>query len=251
MTRKSERQWRISVARAVMIGIVLAGVGGVAWAATRAADSSVISACVAPGNPQLLYSANGTCPGGQTLITWNQQGPQGQPGPQGAPGASAASAATTAFGPSKYANGFTISAELTQPGNYEFAGTIQNEFVITPKKGPNFSVYCAVLSGPPNGSATRLTDATTTYFYNRHTRVYQPSGFNGPDGLDAVQVVTAHDVPLEVYYTCKKQGVAGKVVYTHPALTLTAARALHLKVGPALPIHQTVGPGPLRVLNNK
>jgi hypothetical protein len=251
MTRESGRKWRASFVRAAVIGIALAGIGGVGWAATRAADPGVISACVEPASSQLFYSSTGTCAGGQTLVTWNQQGQPGQPGAQGPPGASAASAVTTAFGPSKYSGGFSISAEVTQPGNYEFAGTIQNELVITPKKGPNFSVYCAVLSGPPNGSATRLSDATTTYFYNRHTRVYQPSGFNGPDGLDAVQVVTAHDVPLEVYYTCKKLGVAGKVIYTHPALTLTAARALHLKVGPALPVHQTVGPGPLRVLNNK
>jgi hypothetical protein len=251
MTRESGRKWRASFVRVAVIGIVLAGIGGVGWAATRAADSGVITACVEPASSQLFYSSTGMCPGGQTLVTWNQQGPQGQPGPQGAPGASAATAATAAFGPSKYTNGFSISAEVDQPGNYDFAGTIQNELVVTPKKGSNFAVYCAVLSGPPNGSATRLTDATTKYIFNRHTQAYQPSGFNGPDGLDAVQVVTAHDVPLEVYYTCKKLGVAGKVIYTHPALTLTAARGLHLKVGPALPVQQTVGPGPLRVLNNK
>jgi hypothetical protein len=197
----------------------------------------------------MFYSASGSCPGGQTLVTWDMQGQQGQVGPQGPPGASAASAATTAFGPSKYTNGFTISAEVDAPGNYDFAGTIQNELVSTLPKGANFKVYCAILSGPLNGSATVLTDASALYIYNRHKRVYQPNGYNGPDGLDAVQVVSAHDVPLEVYYTCKKVGIAGKVIYTHPGLTLTAAKALHLKVGPALPIHQTVGPGPLRVLN--
>jgi hypothetical protein len=250
MTRESGGKWRASFVRAAVIGIVFAGIGGVGWAATRANDSVVISACVDPASGGLLkYSPSGTCTAGQTLVTWNQQGQQGQVGPQGPPGASAASAATTAFGPSKYVNGFTISAEVDTKGNYDFAGTIQNELVTTVRPGRNFSVYCAVLSGPPNGSATRLTDTTTTYFYNRHTRTYQPNGFNGPDGIDAVQVVGTNDVPLEVYYTCKRLGISGRVIFTHPALTLTAARALHLKVGPALPVHRIVGPGPLRVLN--
>jgi hypothetical protein len=249
MTRANGQKRRANVVRVAVIAVVLAAVGGVGWAATAATGSSVITACVEPAGGQMIYSATGTCPSGQTLVTWAEQGQQGMTGPQGPPGASASSGVTTAFGPSKYVNGFTISAEVDAKGNYDFVGTIQNELVNTPKKGPSFSVYCAVLSGPPNGSATRLTDATTTYFYNRRTRVYQPNGFDGPGGLDAVQVVTAHDVPLEVYYTCKKQGIAGKVIYTHPALTLTAARALHLKVGPALPIRQKVGPGPLRVLN--
>jgi hypothetical protein len=251
MNGEDGRKWRASFVRVAVIAGVLCAIGGIGWVATGATTSSVISACVEPASSQLFYSSSGTCPGGQTLVTWDQQGqqgPQGQPGQQGPPGASAASAATTAFGPSKYVNGFTISAEVDTKGNYDFAGTIQNELVTTVRPGRNFSVYCAVLSGPPNGSATRLTDNTTTYFYNRHTRTYQPNGFNGPDGLDAVQVVGPNDVPLEVYYTCKKLGISGRVVFTHPALTLTAARALHLKVGPALPVHQVVGPGPLRVL---
>ena len=104
---------------------------------------------------------------------------------------------------------------------------------------------CSLLSGPQNGSATGLTTTTQTFFYNRRTKTYEPNGFDGPAGLDVAQFVQANQVPLVVYYTCKRTGQGGRAYFTHPALTLAIAQSLHLHVGPALPVQHVVGPGPL------
>ncbi len=203
----------------------------------------MLTACVDPAGGPLVYSASGTCTSGQTTVQWDKQGPQGPPGAPGAAGASATQA--VAFGPAKYTNGFTISSTVTTRGNYAFEGTIQREQAIAYGPRSTFKVTCSLLSGPPNGSATVLTTATQTFVYNRHTKTYQPNGFDGPAGLDVAQFVRADQVPLSVYYTCRKSGTGGRVYYTHPALALVIAQSLHLRVGPALPVQHVVGPGPL------
>jgi hypothetical protein len=243
---RAVRSWRSRVGTVIALGAFALGAAGIGWAATRAADAGAITACVEPASNALFYSTNGTCPGGQTTVVWNETGPQGAPGapgPQGLPGASATQGMT--FGPSKYTNGFTISGTVTARGNYAFEGTVEREQATTVHPGRNFQVICSLLSGPPNGSATQLTSTTQTFVYNRKTKTYEPNGYDGPTGLDVAQFVQANQVPLVVYYTCKRTGVSGRAYFTHPALALVIAQSLHLRVGPALPVQHIVGPGPL------
>ncbi len=239
--------WRSRVWIGVGLCAFALGAAGIGWAASRATDSNVVTACLTPASGNtLMYSASGSCAAGDTTVQWDKQGPPGPPGSPGANGAAGASATqAVAFGPAKYTNGFTISSTVTTRGNYAFEGTIEREQAIAYGPRRTFNVTCSLLSGPPNGSATVLTTTTQTFLYNRHTKTYQPNGFDGPAGLDVAQFVQASQVPLVVYYTCKKVGVGGRAYYTHPALALVIAQSLHLRVGPALPVQHIVGPGPL------
>ena len=214
--------WRSRVWIGIGLCAFALGAAGIGWAASRATDPNVLTACLTPASGNtLMYSASGSCAAGDTTVQWDKQGPPGPPGQPGASGAAGASATqAVAFGPAKYTNGFTISATVTTRGNYAFEGTIEREQAIAFGPRSTFKVTCSLLSGPPNG-------------------------FDGPAGLDVAQFVQASQVPLVVYYTCKKVGTGGRAYYTHPALALVIARSLHLRVGPALPVQHVVGPGPL------
>lgn len=268
--RQLAGRWRPRTGTAV-IGAVLAVAGaGVGWAATRAISPGVITACVGPpgASPALQYSPNGTCATGQTIVQWNQQGPQGlvgpqglegPPGQQGTQGPPGQSATTTgpviAWGPSKYSNGFTISGIVTTRGNYAFEAQVDEKVTLSPHAHTGgFGITCSLLSGPPNGSATELTSSTQPFTLIKHPLTlphftWSPPSYTGPAYLGFAQFVSASQVPLEVYYTCKRTTGLGAVIFTNPALTLSIAQSLHLHVGPALPIQPVVGPGPLRKVN--
>ncbi len=238
--------WRPRVWIGVSVCAFVAGAAGIGWAASGATDSNVLTACVDPAGGPLVYSASGACSSGQTTVQWDKTGPPGPPGSPGAQGPPGASATQgVAFGQSMYTNGFTVSSTVTARGNYAFEGTIARERTVPYGPRGNFQVTCSLLAGPQNGSATVLESTTQTFVYNRHKRVYMTPMYDGPAGLAFAEFVQASQLPLAVYYTCKKVGVAGRAYFTFPALTLAVAQSLHLHVGPALPVQHIVGPGPL------
>jgi type VI secretion system Hcp family effector len=68
-------------------GLLMAGIGAVAYAALVGSDG-VIHACVGPtGGVRVIDSQTGRCFGNETLVTWNQKGPQGATGAAGPVGA--------------------------------------------------------------------------------------------------------------------------------------------------------------------
>ena len=246
----------------VAFGVVLAVAGaGVGWAASGATSPGVITACVDPASGgQLIYSASGTCASGQTTVQWNQQGiqglegPTGQQGAQGPPGAAAANSGVVAWGPSKYSNGFTITAQITTPGTWVIDGNVSE--IVTPnvKARHTLKVECSLLTGPQNGSATEVASSSQTFFYHPATKSFSPSGFTGPvDEEDAV-LVAKDQTPLEVYFSCKRLVNARTVIYYNPKITIEpgTTATFHQQVAPALPFRPVIGPGPLRkVLGNR
>lgn len=89
------------------------GGGSFALAASSATSDTVYSACVNFGHSMYNFTVNGTprCNSGDTLISWNQTGPQGPAGPQGPKGDTGATGAT---GP-KGATGATGAAGAQGP----------------------------------------------------------------------------------------------------------------------------------------
>ncbi|HEU4934387.1 MAG TPA: hypothetical protein VFT48_20035 [Pyrinomonadaceae bacterium] len=79
---------KTSLHRAVIAALMLAGVGLLVPTVARlAADSTVIEACVNPGNGNLrLVDSGEACHNTETRVEWNVTGPPGPPGPQGSPG---------------------------------------------------------------------------------------------------------------------------------------------------------------------
>jgi hypothetical protein len=229
----------------VIVALVLAGAaGGVAWAATRATNSGVITACADPAGGQLFLSSNGSCAGGQTLVTWNEQGPQGQPGQQGPPGQAGASAGSVvAWGPSKY-HGFSISSEIDTAGTYVIDGSADLE--LDPKTHHPFVLRCRLYDGPKGGSASVIESWNQTYVF--HNGIVFPG--NGPIDVEHQLAVAAGDVPLAVYYSCQANANAW---WSHPTITIEAATTPKLNhlIAPALPFRPVIGPGPLKkVLGN-
>jgi hypothetical protein len=221
----------------VLVGLVLVGAaGGVGYAATRAAGTGVIAACVDPAGGPLVYSTSGSCSGGQTLVTWNQQGPPGQ---QGAPGAAGASAGgVVAWGPSRY-HGFSISSEIDTAGTYVIDGSADLQLV--PKTQHPFILRCRLYAGPKGGSASVIASWSQKYVF--HNGVVFPG--NGPIDVEQQLAVTAGDVPRAIYYACQSSVNAW---WTHPTLTIEAATTpkLNRHVAPALPFRPVIGPGPLK-----
>lgn len=67
--------------------LAVACAGFVAGPAPAFAADSTLSACIGKQTGVMRYTDAGTgCRSGETLVTWNVQGPQGVPGPQGPQG---------------------------------------------------------------------------------------------------------------------------------------------------------------------
>ncbi len=78
---------RSRLAIGVAGAIVMAGIGGVAWA-TIPDSGGVIHGCFEKEDGQLrvIDSSSQVCQQDEVALTWNQQGPTGLTGPQGPPG---------------------------------------------------------------------------------------------------------------------------------------------------------------------
>lgn len=73
---------------------------GLGFSGTTLAQTTVTYyACVAPDGTLVMVSADTTCKGKSTLISWNQIGPQGPQGPAGAQGPQGPQGPTGATGP--------------------------------------------------------------------------------------------------------------------------------------------------------
>lgn len=97
--------------------LALGAGGGYALAATR---THTITVC-ADKHTGILHLHHGArCARGQTKLTWNQQGPQGNRGPAGAPGTSAPRvwAIVGTNGTIAFDQGQGLSAQHTGPGTY-------------------------------------------------------------------------------------------------------------------------------------
>jgi hypothetical protein len=121
------------------LGLSTLLLASITYAAIPAADG-IISGCVSSQQMKgqhvltLLDTTQATaCQHGQTLITWNQTGPQGVPGvkgdtgPQGPPGPAALAGIVLADGTKGEGSGFTVTRN--NPGNYTVAwptGTFSN-----------------------------------------------------------------------------------------------------------------------------
>jgi hypothetical protein len=246
-------QWRPRKGTAiagVLLAVLAAGVG---WAATRAVNAGVITACVDQAGPgTMMLSSSGSCAAGQTTVQWNQQGPQGQPGlegppgqlgPQGPPGAAANNGGVVAWGPSAYKTGFTISTEIDKPGAYVADGSVDVVIKPDPLHPHPATAACGLLTGPPNGTATSVASWKQAFVYHKKTKSYTPSGLSGPVDINAGLSLGATDVPLEVYFSCHSLFS----VWSHPTITIEAATstAFHTRVGAALPVAPVIGPGPI------
>jgi hypothetical protein len=189
-------------------------------------------------------------------MRWAQglEGPPGQQGAQGPPGASAPSSGVVAWGPSKYSNGFTITAQITTPGPWLLDGNVYE--IVTPnvKARRTFKIKCSLLTGPPNGTAMEVASSSQTFFYHPTAKTFFPPGFTGPVDEEDAEVVAKDQIPTVVYFSCKRLINAGTVIYYHPKITIQPATTpvFHQKVAPALPFRPVIGPGPLKkVLGNR
>lgn len=86
------------VALIVAAALVMAGAGAAAYAALGGGND-VIRACVdLRGNVRIIDSSSDRCRDNETLLTWNQQGPQGATGPAGPIGLPGAAGPAGAIG---------------------------------------------------------------------------------------------------------------------------------------------------------
>jgi hypothetical protein len=215
-----------------MLALAIA-LGGVGYAATTrdSGGSQPINACVEPAGNQLIYSASGTCSGGQTLITWNQVGPQGPPGAAGV-----SSSPVIANNLAKTFKGhFFISTEIDNPGTYEFEGKVVEQANTSgwSLKKTN-TVTCGLYSGVPT------SNVLTTLRQNVQSFLYGNGGFNPPSfygTVDQTDVQTVSSPPFEIVFACKEKynASAALVKFTNPSLSVQDVSKAILQSGSKFP----------------
>lgn len=104
-----------------LVALVLAA-SGAGWAATRDVGNATITAC-ANADKVLSLSTSGTCPSGNTLVEWNQQGPPGAPGQAGAPGAAAPTPIAARL-TQVFTHRFQVEYVFSTPGTYTVDGKV-------------------------------------------------------------------------------------------------------------------------------
>ena len=133
---------------------ILSGIIGL-WTFSRAGSEEII-ACVSPSG-LMRYLANGECRRGETELSWNIQGPQGEKGETGAPGEQGPTGAAGADG--------------TSPHLFDANG--QDLGILVEGFGPGFATF------------DRSTDAFFT-FQNDNSRLPEPIAVFIPLGIDAL-----------------------------------------------------------------
>jgi len=227
------KHWRPGPDTAIALLALAIALGGVGYAATTrdSSPSQVIHACVEPAGNHMTYSAGGTCPGGQTLITWNQQGPQGPPGANGvSPSPVIANTLSKTF-----KGHFFISTEVDKPGTYEFEGKVveqANTKSWTLKK--TNTVTCGLYTGVPS------SNVRSTVRQNVQSFVYGNGGFNPPSfygTIDQTWVETVTNPPFAIAFACgeKYNASAALVKFIDPALSVQDVSKAILQFGSKLP----------------
>lgn len=132
--------------------VVIAGVGGTAWAVATVASivgsDGVIHGCYTERTGALRVVAPGTaCDRGEQAIEWNQQGPQGATGPQGPAGPGLTSLAdlnqvACDTGNIDWGNGRVNFSVASTTGVITLTCKTSNPmFVIQSDPGPSYTVY--------------------------------------------------------------------------------------------------------------
>jgi hypothetical protein len=123
-------------------------------------------------------------------------------------------------------------------------------------KSVSLTPSCQLLTGPPNGTASKVANWSNTWWYHPYGQSwFPPLPFNGQ--IDAASdVLEVTNPPLELYFTCKapypiqlRHWVHRPVAYwLHPAIdveTYTPPSLPGKLIGPALPNKPRIGPGPI------
>jgi hypothetical protein len=227
------KHWRPGPDTGIALVALAIALGGVGYAATvrDTGGSQVINACVEPAGNQLIYSSSGTCSGGQQLITWNQQGPQGAPGANGvSPSPVIANNLAKTF-----KGHFFISTEIDKAGTYEFEGKVveqANTANWTLKK--TNTVTCGLYTGVPS------SNVRTTVRQNVQSFVYGNGGFNPPSfygTIDQTWVETVTNPPFAIAFACaeKYNASSALVKFTDPSLSVQDVSKAVLQSGSKLP----------------
>ena len=180
--------------------LVLAAGGGVAFAASASIPDSagVIHGCFKPTTSGSMSPLGvidtalpgGTCPKGQTALSWNQKGPQGPAGPAGPVGPVGSAGATGPAGPAGPAGPTTagpgglnvtvVTDDDSEIGNdYNFAGAK------CPASAP-YVVGGSAVSAPPAGALT----ASEPYDFTTGAPV---------NGVNALTPFTGAEVSGDIY----------------------------------------------------
>lgn len=111
---------RLSIVAAALVLILFAAV----TLATIPGPNGVVSGCFSKNGDSLriLDTALGTCSSNETLLTWNEPGPQGPIGPQGPQGVAGPPGATGARGPAGPAGPTGETGPTGPPGSAGPAG---------------------------------------------------------------------------------------------------------------------------------
>jgi hypothetical protein len=204
-----------------LVALVLAA-SGAGWAATRDAGSATITAC-ANADEVLSLSTTGSCPSGNTLVEWNQQGPQGLPGQTGAPGADApvpiAARLTQVF-----THRFQVECVFGAPGTYGVDGKVDvkaNASGWPAWLGPHWvkhhhkipavlGITCTLAAGTSPSALTVRDQVTQTfYWFGGGFQRYMPTSFAGP--LETTAQVAAPALVNGIPYLAAFYCVAGIV----------------------------------------
>lgn len=204
-----------------LVALVLAATGA-GWAATRDAGSSTITAC-ANADEVLSLSTTGSCTSGNTLVEWNQQGPQGPPGQQGAPGA-AAPAPVAARLTQVFSHRFQVQYVFDGPGTYTVDGKVDVKagaggwpawliphWVKHHHKIPTvLGITCTLATGASLSAMTVRDQVTQTfYWFGGSFQRYMPTSFAGP--LETSAQVTAPALVNGIPYLAAFYCIAGIV----------------------------------------
>ena len=223
-------RWRPTPDTALALTALVLAAGGGGYALGAGGDQ-VITACVdaANGTPTQIITT-GSCPGGQTALSWNQSGPQGSQGVQGPVGPAGKDAPPTtdktvvALPPKptlRRPRTFSVSLQLPGPGTYLIdAHTAWNQGTI----GTDVPINCSISRSQP---ATTLDTLTT--------KVLKDDLFNtGVLDETAITTVVAPDpitgpvaplpVPVTVTFRCTATTKYAKRILFHD-WTLTATPA--------------------------
>ena len=80
---------------AFTLGVVITAVSVGAVSFVNAAGDATINACANKKTGSMRYLAKGSCKKTETLLSWNQMGPQGTPGATGAKGEAGSASSST------------------------------------------------------------------------------------------------------------------------------------------------------------
>ena len=209
--------WRSRVWIGVGLCAFALGAAGIGWAASRATDSNVLTACVDAGRRHtLVYSASGQ------LHVWSDDGAVGQAG--------AARASGVARGERRCGGVRDAGRRVRTVQVHERLHDLEHrdrarqlrvrgddrtgadaDRVRSPEhlRGDVLAAVPARRTAPPPS----LTTTTQTFVYNRHTKTYQP---NAITTVRQASTSPSSSRPVRfrssVYYTCKKVGIGGRVV---------------------------------------